>query len=527
MFDDFISQLEVKYGLLPGELSAVWGQESNNSTDPALLGKIPTRHGRAKGPFQIMEKFWGPLPPTFEGQAERAAQILRQGGETPEARARAYYGTGTPPAGSPSPDEYVAQVMARRLGAPSQVARQPAPAGAPVPAPSGGPPMQDGMTMQDIMMALQGPQEEEQKGFWDTLTGNPMWHTGLATLAAPGFNGNWMRAVGSGMMAGMDNYEKMRMLSEEKGIRNQQLRLNTAQTAQKMIMEARRQAYMQKMAEQYPEYAAAINAGFGQEIMQGLLAPKPPEVRNFDEGTETVSKQWDPRTGSWVEVSRGPRWSPNAGFAITGYDEQGRPLMQMGGQPQMSKPTATKIEEQQLNAQERLAGLKQIESGFKPEYQTFDTQLGAEWQAFREKIGKGNRAELKKYEPYWQWRQGAISSMNEEIKRLTGAAMSEAEAKRLRSGMPDPGDGVGQGDGPTQFKSKLDESMRMTRLAILRARLAKQYGLNWQDIPLDQVDDKLLGKYLSDRAAEFVAKGLEPDEAERQAADAIRQEFGL
>jgi hypothetical protein len=69
--------------------------------------------------------------------------------------------------------------------------------------------------------------------------------------------------------------------------------------------------------------------------------------------------------------------------------------------------------------------------------------------------------------------------------------------------------------------------MRMTRLAILRARLAKQYGLNWQDIPLDQVDDKLLGKYLSDRAAEFVAKGLEPDEAERQAADAIRQEFGL
>jgi hypothetical protein len=543
MYDDLISTLESRYGLLPGELAAVWEQESQRSTDPKLQGRTPTRHGVAQGPFQIMEKFWGPVPPTFEGQAELAAQIMSKGGSTPEARAKAYYGTGIAPPGHPSPDQYAAQVAARRAkiaGTADDRAMARIPGAGPLlasmnpqadyPSQTGARPMapeqqQFGGLMNAILEAA-NPQQEEPQGFWDTLMANPLWHTGAATLAAPGYGGNWMAAAGAGQMAGMGNYEKMRALSEERAGRTQKMRLDSAMTLYKLQQEARQQAYMQQLAQQYPEYAAAINAGFGKDIMQGLLAPKAPEVREFEEGGEKITKQWDQRTGSWQEVARGPRWSPNAGFAITGYDEQGRPLMQMGGAP-MGKPAANKIEEQQLNSQERLAGLRTIEQGFKPEYQQLGNQVNAAWQSWREKAGKPNQAELTKLKPYWEWRATAISSLNEEIKRLTGAAMTNAEAKRLMAGMPNPGAGIGDGDSPTEFQAKLGASMKSARLSIIRARLAKQYGLNWQDIPLEQVDDDLLAKYLGERKAELEARGLEPDEAERQAATAIKAEFGL
>lgn len=72
-----------------------------------------TRHGRAVGPFQIMEKFWGKVPDTFAGNAMMAAKILAQGGDTPAKRAAKYYGTGQAPPGHPTTQDYVSQVLAR------------------------------------------------------------------------------------------------------------------------------------------------------------------------------------------------------------------------------------------------------------------------------------------------------------------------------------------------------------------------------------------------------------------------------
>ena len=67
----------------------------------------------------------------------------------------------------------------------------------------------------------------------------------------------------------------------------------------------------------------------------------------------------------------------------------------------------------------------------------------------------------RKYlEDFTTLRAKSVSNLNSYIKEMTGAAMSEAEAKRLMAVMPNAGTGVFDGDSPTQFKTKLDVVVR-------------------------------------------------------------------
>jgi hypothetical protein len=251
-------------------------------------------------------------------------------------------------------------------------------------------------------------------------------------------------------------------------------------------------------------------------------------VREFEEGGEKITKQWDQRTGSWQEVARGPRWSPNAGFAITGYDEQGRPLMQMGGQPQTGKVMGNKLDEAQWNAQETVSRLNSIKAGFTPEYQMIGNQLGNEWRTLKDRFGEADPAEKEKITKYTGWRSKAIGNLNAEIKQLTGAAMTEGEAKRLMAGLPNPGSGItNPGDSPTEFEAKLNSSIEGARAAAVRAQLARRKGLDWREVPLDEVDDKLIKPYRRELEQKFQSEGLSPEDAKRQALLQFKAELGL
>ena len=41
-----------------------------------------------------------------------------------------------------------------------------------------------------------------------------------------------------------------------------------------------------------------------------MKPPEPPTVRDFNEGDETVTRQWNPETLQWEEFSTAPRWKP-------------------------------------------------------------------------------------------------------------------------------------------------------------------------------------------------------------------------
>ena len=135
-------------------------------------------------------------------------------------------------------------------------------------------------------------------------------------------------------------------------------------------------------------------------------------------------------------------------------------------------------------------------AGFRPEYQQIGPRLGAAWTAFKEKYGglpgipkevsPEDRELLREYTLY---RRDAIDNINRYIKEMTGAAMSVPEAKRIRKGVPDAGEGVFDGDSPTEFQAKMLGTMRSLKLATARYSYALRHGLDRDDINLEEMED--------------------------------------
>lgn len=138
---------------------------------------------------------------------------------------------------------------------------------------------------------------------------------------------------------------------------------------------------------------------------------------------------------------------------------------------QWQTPTKNEIDKKIVNTVEQTSRLGQIEKMIDPEFLTYGGGLKAAGAKFWEKtMGQGSlNPETQQFmEKYSQFHQNAIENLNQYIKEITGAQMSEAEAARLRRGMPDPGDDPFSGDSPSQFSAKLRDRIRTLKLASAR-----------------------------------------------------------
>ena len=145
----------------------------------------------------------------------------------------------------------------------------------------------------------------------------------------------------------------------------------------------------------------------------------------------------------------------------------------------LSAKTTGSIEQKLFEAQEGLARLDQVRAAFKPEYQTFETRADMKWTALMEKAGRDISEEDKQQlTEFSDYKRESIDNINRYIKEITGAQMSEPEAERIRKGMPDPGEGVFDGDSPTEFRAKMDSTIRSLRLATARYVWALRNGLD-------------------------------------------------
>ncbi|MCK5446168.1 MAG: hypothetical protein KAI73_11145 [Rhodospirillaceae bacterium] len=159
------------------------------------------------------------------------------------------------------------------------------------------------------------------------------------------------------------------------------------------------------------------------------------------------------------------------------------------------KATGT-IQDKLINAREGLARISDIEQSFRPEFQQIGPRLGAAWSGIKETMGIDlDPTEQAQLADYSAFKMGAIENINRYIKEITGAQMSEAEAVRLRKGVPDPGDSPWSGDSPTVFDSKLKAQTRTLRSAAARYTYALNNGWNTtpsnleRAMPLNKVED--------------------------------------
>lgn len=194
------------------------------------------------------------------------------------------------------------------------------------------------------------------------------------------------------------------------------------------------------------------------------------------------------------------------------------------------KPAQNKIDEGLLDTGMRLQRLSAIESQFRPEFQQIGTRLDAAKVAVKDKIGLSDLdpGEKKFLTEFSQYKRNSIDSLNQYIKSITGAAMTDAEAARILKGLPNAGTGIFDGDSPTEFKAKLDDAIKQTRLAEARLVYIKRNGLNLADVELDRMPS-LMNKRGGE--IEEIIKKQQPTLKEADVRKLVRrnlaQEFGL
>lgn len=205
-----------------------------------------------------------------------------------------------------------------------------------------------------------------------------------------------------------------------------------------------------------------------------------------------------------------------------------------------TKPTQNKIDEKIFNTTEQMARLQQIKSQFDPKYLTIGGGTQAAFYKWREKLrggGELNPDEKKFLEGYSQFKQSALSNINMYIKEITGAQMSEKEADRIRQAMPDPGEGIFDGNSPSEFKAKLDNVSSQLTLAAARYNFLRsgkwQGGVftgNMNNVPITL--DQMRG-IINNRGKEVLREmkmrfpNADPSIIQQQAKMKVKQEFGI
>jgi len=195
----------------------------------------------------------------------------------------------------------------------------------------------------------------------------------------------------------------------------------------------------------------------------------------------------------------------------------------------LGKEAINQIEEEGINVSAGLQRLSMIEKSFRPEFMELGTRLGTSISKWKEKLGgklQGqDKADLENFSAF---KRDALDNLNRYIKEITGAQMSIQEAERIQRGMPNPGAGIFDGDSPTEFKSKMEATVKALRLSGARLAFTRQHGLSIKAVSLDAMPG-----IMDDRGDQIWSEieKANPGMAEAQIQAAVRkrvaQEFGL
>lgn len=223
----------------------------------------------------------------------------------------------------------------------------------------------------------------------------------------------------------------------------------------------------------------------------------------------------DPEYAQFLSERRGQ------GLSVTLPD--GTTISEGGAQPfALPKPAQNKLGEDYTNALAGMQRLQGIVASVKPEYLTWAGQAKGAWQGVKAKAGMNLAPEERQnLQGYQTWRSDTLNNLNLYIKEVTGAAMSEAEAARIKSVMPSTD------DDPVSFQSKLDSSMK--RLSLVAARSG--YLLANPAVSMGDVSLERMQVIVSDRAnalyTGYLQQGMSEREARQQAIAEAAKQFGI
>ena len=222
------------------------------------------------------------------------------------------------------------------------------------------------------------------------------------------------------------------------------------------------QAQLAQLLSQNPDspIAQAVAAGQIQQAFTPQAAPKPPQSRTRIEGNETVFEQFDPSQNKFVEVSRGPRNKPETNVTVN------------TGEKPLDKTLVKDLQSTILKTDTQLDLLNDLGTQFDKDFLTVAGDIKAGVLTVSEKLGRDlSDTERAFITDRTTFLANTAENLNAYINAMSGAAVSEQEAKRLAIAQP-TGD-----DSPTEYLAKLDNRIDRLNIARVRANLALELGI--------------------------------------------------
>lgn len=217
-------------------------------------------------------------------------------------------------------------------------------------------------------------------------------------------------------------------------------------------------------------------------------------------------------------------------------------MLQEWSNPQhLDKASKNMLDKEEIGHTNMLSVLNDVSRQFDPKFLRGMDKIGYDINSARMKWAPGKflptpeeAADLGKYQSF---RATAMNNLNTRLKELSGTAVTATEMERILRELPNPGTGALSGDDPVTFKAKLDNSIRLAKMAIARFRYVRRQGFTGS---LEEMQ-KEFGKVSLDAMPKVIQQrgdqiqklieqsnpGANPDVIKASVKEALGREFGI
>lgn len=212
--------------------------------------------------------------------------------------------------------------------------------------------------------------------------------------------------------------------------------------------------------------------------------PKYHYIPAQDSEGNMIVNRIDERTGK-VDQPQGIMGQKTPGMQMETQLPDGT-ILRMGSGGKGMSPTGVQpktqgeIEDRLLKSTGLLSQLESMTKTFQPDFQTYGGKLQAGWTGFKSGLGIKDLSpkEIDYAGRLYAHRAKSFEMLNSIIKDLSGATVTDQEAKRLQAQLPSAGTGVFSGDNPLEFDTKLTTMKQSVQRSITRLNYLRKSGFS-------------------------------------------------
>lgn len=222
------------------------------------------------------------------------------------------------------------------------------------------------------------------------------------------------------------------------------------------------------------------------------------------------------------------------GLAMAGKGDAGKLMMDEVNRLQLGKEATNENQKSMLKDYETLQQIRNMRASMDPKFLEIPVKAGMAWNSLRDSFGALSEDKKKDLYRFATFRRDSAEMFNTAIKNNSGATVTEQEFRRNGVQYANAGSGVFDGDGPTEFKAKIDRGEEVIMLGLARKKYLQDQGFKGSlDAAANMVPVEQMRMIIKNRAAQIGQdiKARNPtadpaailQETERQ----VRKDFGI